>query len=322
MKLLDIVIPAWNAHNTIDRLLGSISCQTRLSDVKVTIIDDCSDKEYDVERYKSIFDIGVIRLDERVPVGAVRNYGIEHTDAPYIMFCDADDALFRADAIDTYLSTLVNSGCDAMYSCVQCIDSYKDRIIMMTASSNHFSWIHGAMFKREYLNKNDIRFIANQSGEDIAFNIQVKLASKSGLGNIAFCNSPMYLWTDWNVNNRITNPRRSLVDSKPGLVERYIHAFRHYMDKTDNEWVAQNIADVVVCTYFQSQESYEAFGEDGLLAQNSFKKFFKEVFLKFKDHIKPEMYNNQMNIRLSSSNYTEHHDVSFEDWLTFMINEV
>ena len=321
MKLLDIVIPAWNAHNTIHRLLGSIICQTRLFDIKITIVDDCSDKEYDISIYKDICDIQVLRLKERISVGAVRNYGMDNTNCPFIMFCDADDALFRVDMIDLYLKVfLSNTYCDAVYGQVQCVEGEND-IVSLIAPSNHFSWLHGAVFKREYLKNNDIRFIDNQDGEDIAFNIQIKLASKNNLSNIAFYNTPTYLWTDWNKKDRITTKKRSLVDSKPGLVDGYLHAFRNYLNDTNNEWVAQNVADIIVCTYFQSQESIEIFGDDGLLAQNSFKRFFKEIVSMFKNKIKPEMYEHQMNIRLAGSNYTEKHDVSFEEWLNYMFKE-
>ena len=41
-KQIDIIIPAYNAHNTIDKALASIACQNISDKIKVTIVNDCS----------------------------------------------------------------------------------------------------------------------------------------------------------------------------------------------------------------------------------------------------------------------------------------
>ena len=44
-KIVDIVIPAYNAGNTIDKTLMSIAIQNIVDKLCVIIVDDCSDKE-------------------------------------------------------------------------------------------------------------------------------------------------------------------------------------------------------------------------------------------------------------------------------------
>ena len=39
-KLIDIIIPAYNAHKTIVKTLSSIACQTVVDKCKVTIVND------------------------------------------------------------------------------------------------------------------------------------------------------------------------------------------------------------------------------------------------------------------------------------------
>jgi glycosyltransferase involved in cell wall biosynthesis len=73
MKELGIVIPAYNAHDTIRRLLHSIGCFNFLDKVKVVIVDDASKEPYDylLEDFKDL-DIHLITLKENVGPGFAR----------------------------------------------------------------------------------------------------------------------------------------------------------------------------------------------------------------------------------------------------------
>ena len=44
--MIDIIIPAYNAHNTIKKTLISICMQTVKDKINVYIIDDCSNEDY------------------------------------------------------------------------------------------------------------------------------------------------------------------------------------------------------------------------------------------------------------------------------------
>ena len=94
--MIDIIIPAYNAHDTIYKALMSISLQVIKDKLKVYIIDDCSDKPYDYlkEDFNDL-DITIKRLDKNVGPGKARQYGIDHSNNPYIMFCDSDDYLYN-----------------------------------------------------------------------------------------------------------------------------------------------------------------------------------------------------------------------------------
>ena len=50
--MIDIIIPAYNAHETIDRCISSIVSQVE-RDIKVTIVNDAGeDYHKTIERYK------------------------------------------------------------------------------------------------------------------------------------------------------------------------------------------------------------------------------------------------------------------------------
>ena len=61
---VDLVIPAWNAHATIDRALASAAMQTEKP--TVVIADDASGKSYaDVAaRWRGVLEVRLVRLDE------------------------------------------------------------------------------------------------------------------------------------------------------------------------------------------------------------------------------------------------------------------
>ena len=89
MKKLDIIIPAYNAHDTLEKTLMSIAIQT-YKDYSVTIVNDCSIKDYDelVEQYSKYFRIEEITIGKNLGPGVARKIGLAYTKSPYILFID------------------------------------------------------------------------------------------------------------------------------------------------------------------------------------------------------------------------------------------
>lgn len=88
-----IIIPAYNAAQTVGRCLESVKKQT-YKNFEVIIVDDCStDNTYSIiekcidgdKRFK------LYRLKQNSGPSAARNYGLEKSGGGYITFVDADD---------------------------------------------------------------------------------------------------------------------------------------------------------------------------------------------------------------------------------------
>ena len=64
--MVDIIIPAYNAHATIENTLNSILVQYCLKDIKVYVVDDGSDKSYNdcYNKFKNKMDITMYVLPE------------------------------------------------------------------------------------------------------------------------------------------------------------------------------------------------------------------------------------------------------------------
>lgn len=57
--MIDIIIPAYNAHKTIGQTIDSIVGQTYKDKIKITIVNDKSEKNYKefIDKYSPIIEI-------------------------------------------------------------------------------------------------------------------------------------------------------------------------------------------------------------------------------------------------------------------------
>lgn len=170
MEKLDIIIPAYNAKNTLDRLLYSVAIQKNVNNFKVYIVNDCSDYDYSeiIKSFKRFFWIKELKLEKNMGPGYARQYGIDHSFGEFIMFIDADDFLYSPYSLyelyiplerkyDLIISNFIveNSGKELVFKC-------------------DYTWLHGKVFKRDFLIKNSIRFNNTRSNEDNGFNYLVR----------------------------------------------------------------------------------------------------------------------------------------------------
>lgn len=95
---VSVIIPCYNALNTIERAIESIALQTCLP-VEVIVVDDCSTDNKDTIRllyslkikFESFFDIIIVELDSNLGAASARNRAWDMATQDYIAFLDADD---------------------------------------------------------------------------------------------------------------------------------------------------------------------------------------------------------------------------------------
>lgn len=94
MKKVSVVVPAYNAHDTLARCLGSLVNQT-LKDIEVIVVNDASgDDTIDIcNRCKAAFPDKVVVIDskENLGCGGARSLGLDAATGEYIGMTDADD---------------------------------------------------------------------------------------------------------------------------------------------------------------------------------------------------------------------------------------
>lgn len=170
METLDIIIPSYNSKETIKRLLYSITIQRNFTSFKVYIINDCSDYKYTniVNYFKNFFDITEFYLERNMGPGFARQYGIDHSNSKYITFIDADDFLFSPNSL-YHLSSNFDKNYDLIIS--NFLLEHPDNNIIV---KNNYAWLHGKVYKREFLNNNSIHFNNTKANEDNGFNYLVR----------------------------------------------------------------------------------------------------------------------------------------------------
>jgi glycosyltransferase involved in cell wall biosynthesis len=87
---IDVVIPAYNAHNYIQRCLESVLSQT-LKPNRVIIVDDGSSPPMSEALGRFGDQIVFVRLSRNSGVSAARNIGVQHVEGDYFAFLDSDD---------------------------------------------------------------------------------------------------------------------------------------------------------------------------------------------------------------------------------------
>lgn len=169
--MIDIIIPMYNAQETIGRTLESILRQKMNEVVNIYLIDDFSNDSYSdvIEKYKNQLNIYYHRLDKKSGPGMARNYGLDISNGKYIVFIDADDML-EDKAIVTLYRAIEENQCDMVRSSIQEIGLNGNRIV-----KNWNISLHGKIYRRSFIDSNKIRFCNSFSNEDMAFNMMLRL---------------------------------------------------------------------------------------------------------------------------------------------------
>ena len=117
--LVSIILPTYNAQNTIKKTLSSIAMQENIDEIEVIIADDCSKypEVYDkiAKQFSHMMKIRVVHMQKNGGPGAARQVGLDHSNGEYIMYMDADDTLVSADSIKTLKIVMDQKNMDCVY---------------------------------------------------------------------------------------------------------------------------------------------------------------------------------------------------------------
>lgn len=249
MAKLDIIIPCYNARETIERTLSSINLQTIKNDIHVYIINDSDGLEYSdiITYWLQKLHIIYISKTENEGAGMARQFGLEISNSEFVMFIDADDCLASAFACELlwYEAKTNNRDmvCGAFDNDVRIGDKF---YVGETIDST--TWLHGKLFKREYLEKNQICFNANlRTNEDVYFN-QLVLAYQPNASSIKkIC----YSW----IFNLGSLTRTGEPDGRYNILYDYINAAELFALEVikrkllDNKDVVQLVTDNLMVVY-------------------------------------------------------------------------
>ena len=269
--MIDIIIPVYNARKTLELTLMSIRLQTIINKINIYLIDDNSSEDYKdiLNKYKDM-NIIYIKLDKNNGPAVARQKGIEMSSSKYIMFIDADDLLYDADSIKKLYNKIEE---DYDYVVGITIDEKQNTQIMNESD------LHGKIYKREFLLKNNIKFNNTRIHEDNYFNNLVLLCEpkqKELLENI-------YIYVD--NKDSITNINK---EKEFENLEIYISNIKEIIE----EATKRNIEKYLIIKYLIMKLKYinRIYNKLSEKQQEIFKIWLKKYDIKLEKYINNTQY--------------------------------
>ena len=171
-----IIIPVYNSEKYIRGCLDSIFSQT-YKNIEVIAVNDCS-TDNSLEILKEYNEIKIFSTKVNSRQGAARNIGIEKSTGDYILFVDADDALYRKDVIEKLAEKINNCNRpDIIYLGLKIIGKRDLELIPneenckkeYRLSENPFINVVSICWKNKLIKENNIRFPEKIRYEDVYF---------------------------------------------------------------------------------------------------------------------------------------------------------
>lgn len=264
--MIDIIIPAYNSHKTIINTLLSINMQTIKDKVNVYIINDNSNKNYDEEvmLFKNKFNIQSIDIDNNCGPGNARNVGLNSSKGEYILFLDSDDELYNSLSLELLLNSIQDSDLAIGGVLTEYDNKEYDYI------SNSKGSLHGKLYKREFIVKNNLSFNNTYSSEDNAFHNLFLLCGPK----VSYINDPVYFYK-YNEN--------SLSDI---TYDKFIVSYNYNVNWVINEAIHRKIDEYLIAKYFYKSLVYNyhlflKFNKDFAELISSFKKYLLSFYDKY-----------------------------------------
>ncbi|MCL1849713.1 MAG: glycosyltransferase [Clostridiales bacterium] len=123
MPTISVVMPAYNAQDTISAAVRSVLAQT-FTDFELILVEDCSeDGTYALCQAFAEEDkrIRLYRNSENKGVAYSRNRGVEAAGSQWIAFLDSDD-MWRREKLERQLRFIEESGADISYTASAFVD--------------------------------------------------------------------------------------------------------------------------------------------------------------------------------------------------------
>lgn len=282
-KLIDIVIPAYKAQDTIIRTLSSIAIQSVIDKLSVTIVNDADSIGYGnfVEMFSPFMNIKEITLEKNGGPGIARQYGIDNTTCPFFTCIDADDTFASPFVMELFIKS-ANDNPDYHTFVGTFIEQHEN--LQFIQHNQDMVWMFGKMYRRDFINKYKVRFNETRANEDNGFNTIIRLIS-SEQEKIMFMPDIVYYWHHKEDSiTRINNCQYSYDASFVGYTDNMIYAIQHAKKvKPFNNYIDIWAIQVMCQLYIYY---YQTITRDPRFVEQNYKccgKYYNEVFKYYHD---------------------------------------
>lgn len=207
---ISIVVPIYNIENYLPETLNSILNQSMIEEMEVLMIDDGStDNSKDiVEEYALDYDNFFAFHKSNEGPSIARNLGIELAKGEYVMFLDSDDIILPdrceklyglakkndSDFVGSFGKRLTRYnfyGSLIYNNAYKNIEDQKENVIFEEMPELIWdTFCTNKLYKKSFLDENDIRFIPKMKYEDIPFALEAYCLGN----NVSLTKDTSYLW--------------------------------------------------------------------------------------------------------------------------------
>ena len=265
-KILNIIIPAYNALETLDKTLMSLCIQRTKYKFDVLIVNDKSDYNYTklIKKYNKYLEIKELELKENVGPGLARQRGIENTSCKYIMFIDADDYSYTPYSIEKLVTTIETAKSDVVIS-----NFIIERDNKRKVKSNNNIWLHGKVYSREFIKKNQVTFNATRKNEDNGFNRLLFLLGE----NIKYLDDITYVYQENPNSITRRDNRKYKFEGLEGLAENMEWAYKEAKKRNVSTLnLKSHLLSTITATYYLYNELYKEYDVSKIL------KWYKNIY--------------------------------------------
>ena len=295
-KLIDIIIPAYKAQNTIDKTVASAAIQNIADQCIVTIVNDGDKNSYKktIDRFKDMIEIREIKMNTNGGPGEARQFGIDNTSCPYFTCIDADDTFSGAFA----LAVLLKAFQENPNNCA-IIGSFAEEHEGLQFISHQMDlvWMFGKLYRRSFIDRNNIRFNSTRANEDNGFNTLLRLCATEQ-EPIGFVQDNVYFWHSKEDSiTRVNNCEYSYNQSFVGYTDNMIYAITEAKKKNPFNGNIMLFATQVMfhlyIYYMQTCERDSRFKDQNYqCCVKYYQTIFKRIRPDLSDEIFKEIYSN------------------------------
>ena len=328
---LSLIVPYYNTPaELVDRLFKSVNEQKDFdfNELEIVFVDDCSPLKYNYDRigqFDNLADkVKVINMKENAGPGVARQYGLHYAEGEYLIFADSDDRFMTVHkegekeyGVFQFFLELIKAHPEANIIRTSWLEEQHQDKVNKVVYIPHLAqldntWMHGKIYKKEFIEKNDIHFHPLLRGqEDSYFNSLAAELSKDKI--IAYNPLVSYVWCD-DHKGSITRSKDFLY-SYSGMVD-FINAIDYSIEwlnnlKREDVNIVDKVASNLIYIYIMTQtkgwrdSKRKQYLNDVLKRLAEFEKKYRDIwnYISPKDAKFAQMYMERYNIEFEGNKF-------------------
>jgi len=286
---LDLIIPhykePWSVcHYLFDSIAMQRSVPARC--IRCIVVNDGDDPTLDnIEFSRYPYEIVYLKK-EHGGVSAARNYGLDYSDADYVMFCDIDDGFLNNYGLHMIFAAM-QEGFDYLNpNFAEETVTKKEGAVVIVGHAADITFVHGKVYRRQFLIDNNLRFDPELTIHEDGYFNAIAFLTAMKKGRVKKIETPYYLWC-WNGESTVRK------DSEDYTLKTYEHVMKarikicaELRDRGYEQDYQEAVGVTVLNSYYDfqktawHQQKYAKYYRD---AEKEFKKFWNLYSRTFND---------------------------------------